>query len=63
MFLVSIAVIAVVMGLVQFSELGILFCIYIDIVIDGIVNKLQYSVSYIKKKDMNRVPLYTKPQF
>ena len=41
-------------GLVQCIRLVALFCVHTDIVLDGIISKLQYSLFSIKRA-MNRV--------
>ena len=56
MFLVPIALIVVVTGPVQFIGCAAPFCIIIDIVLDGIINKLQCSILYMKKTT-KKVPI------
>ena len=55
MFLVPIALIVEGIGLVQFIVWVAPSCVYTDIVLDGIANKLQCSMFYIKRV-FNRVP-------
>ena len=54
MILVHIALIVVVMGPVQLIGWVAPSCICTDIVLDGIINKLQYSIFCIKRS-LNRV--------
>ena len=51
----STALIVEFKGHVQFIGWIMPSCIYTDIVLNGIINKLQYSLFYIKRA-MNRVP-------
>ena len=57
MFLVPIALIVIVIYLTQFMGWVALFYIHTEVVLDDIVNKLQYSIFYMKN-GMNRVPVY-----
>ena len=58
MFLVPIALIVVIIDPVQFIGWVALSCVCTDIVLDGIINKLQCSIFYVKKS-MKRAPVYT----
>ena len=59
MFLVIITLFNVVINPMLFIRWVILSCIYTDIVLDGIIIKLQYSMLH-KKIAMNRVPFCMK---
>ena len=41
----------------QFIGWVVLFYVYTDVVLDGIINKLYCSMFYVKR-DMNRIPVY-----
>ena len=57
MFLVPTALTIIVIGRVQFIEWFVSSCVYADIVLDGIINKLKYSMIHVRRA-MNKVPVY-----
>ena len=57
MFLVSIALIVVVIDPVQFVGRVVPSCVYTDVVLDSIINKLWCSMFHTKKA-MKRLPVY-----
>ena len=54
MFLVPIALIVAIVGLIRFFEWVALSCIYIDIVLDGSITKMQCSM-FSAERAMNKV--------
>ena len=56
-FYIHIALFVVLLDLMQFIGWVVPSCIYTEIVLDSVINKLQCSVFYIKRA-MNRVESY-----